>query len=114
VKNAVSISARPASVEDRAVPGHWQGDLLAGSPNSDSATRVERQSRYVILVKVANKDTSSVVSALIKQAHKLPRALSVADLGPGQGARRSSAGHPGHRCRRLFLRPEKPMAAGHQ
>jgi IS30 family transposase len=75
VKNAVSISARPASVEDRAVPGHWEGDLLAGSRNSYIATLVERQSRYVILVKVANKDTSSVVSALIKQAHKLPREL---------------------------------------
>ncbi|RJF85736.1 IS30 family transposase [Sphingomonas cavernae] len=75
VKNAISISERPASVEDRAVPGHWEGDLLAGSCNSYIATLVERQSRYVILVKVANKDTNSVVSALIKQARKLPREL---------------------------------------
>src|SRR3546814_18662803 len=73
VKNAISISERPASVEDRAVPGHWEGDLIAGSRGSYIATLVERQSRYVILVKVANKDTGSVVSALIKQARKLPR-----------------------------------------
>ncbi len=57
VKNAISISERPASIEDRAVPGHWEGDLLAGSRNSYIATLVERQSRYVVLVKVANKDT---------------------------------------------------------
>ena len=75
VRNAISISERPASVEDRAVPGHWEGDLLAGSRNSYIATLVERQSRYVILVKVANKDTNSVVSALIKQARRLPREL---------------------------------------
>ena len=75
ITNAVSISERPASIEDRAVPGHWEGDLLAGSRNSYIATLVERQSRYVILVKVANKDTASVVSALIKQARKLPREL---------------------------------------
>src|SRR3546814_14630364 len=72
VKNAISISERPASVEDRAVPGHWEGDLIAGSRGSYIATLVERQSRYVILVKVANKDTGSVVSEPIKQARKLP------------------------------------------
>jgi IS30 family transposase len=75
ITNAISISERPASIEDRAVPGHWEGDLLAGSRNSYIATLVERQSRYVMLVKVANKDTASVVSALIKQARKLPRDL---------------------------------------
>jgi len=75
ITNAISISQRPASIEDRAVPGHWEGDLLAGSHNSYIATLVERQSRYVMLVKVANKDTDSVVSALIKQARKLPREL---------------------------------------
>ncbi len=74
-KNAVSIRERPASVEDRAVPGHWEGDLVAGSKNSYIATLVERQSRYVMLVKVKNKDTESVVSALIKQSKKLPNEL---------------------------------------
>lgn len=72
IKNMVSIRERPASVEDRAVPGHWEGDLLGGSKNSYIATLVERHSRYVMLAKVKNKDTESVVTALIKQAKKLP------------------------------------------
>jgi IS30 family transposase len=72
IKNAVSISERPPSVEDRAVPGHWEGDLIGGSRNSYIATLVERHSRYVMLIKVANKDTESVVSALIKQSRRLP------------------------------------------
>ena len=75
IKNAVSISERPACVEDRAVPGHWEGDLIAGSKNSYIATLVERHSRYVMLVKVANKDTDSVVSAFIKQSQRLPSEL---------------------------------------
>jgi IS30 family transposase len=72
IPHAISISERPASVEDRAVPGHWEGDLIGGSKNSYMATLVERHSRYVMLVKVRNKDTDSVVSALIKQSKKLP------------------------------------------
>jgi IS30 family transposase len=75
IKNAVSISERPASVEDRAVPGHWEGDLIAGSNNSYIATLVERHTRYVMLAKVNNRDTESVVTALIKQAKKLPTEL---------------------------------------
>ncbi|MEQ3716648.1 IS30 family transposase [Pseudophaeobacter sp.] len=75
IKDAVSISERPASIEDRAVPGHWEGDLIGGSKNSYIATLVERHSRYVMLVKVANKDTESVITALIKSAQKLPREL---------------------------------------
>jgi IS30 family transposase len=75
IKDIVSIRERPASVEDRAVPGHWEGDLLSGSKNSYIATLVERHTRYVMLAKVANKDTETVVSALIKQARKLPAEL---------------------------------------
>ena len=75
ITNAVSISERPSSVEDRAVPGHWEGDLIAGSNNSYIATLVERHTRYVMLAKVKNKDTESVVSALIKQSKKLPDEL---------------------------------------
>ena len=75
ITNAVSISERPASVEDRAVPGHWEGDLIAGSNNSYIATLVERHTRYVMLAKVKNKDTESVVSALIKQSKQLPDEL---------------------------------------
>lgn len=73
--DAVSISERPAAVEDRAVPGHWEGDLLCGSANSQIATLVERQTRYVMLVKVKGKDTETVVSALIGHARKLPQEL---------------------------------------
>ena len=75
IKDLVSIRERPAAVEDRAVPGHWEGDLLAGSKNSYIATLVERHTRYVMLAKVPNKDTQTVVSALIKQARKLPSEL---------------------------------------
>jgi IS30 family transposase len=71
----VSIRERPAAAEDRAVPGHWEGDLLSGSANSYIVTLVERQTRYVMLAKVANKDTRSVVKALIGQARKLPNEL---------------------------------------
>ena len=75
IVDAVSISERPACVEDRAVPGHWEGDLVFGSGNSQIATLVERQTRYVMLVKLDGKDSQSVVNALIKNAHKLPQEL---------------------------------------
>ena len=75
IVNAISISERPASVEDRAVPGHWEGDLLCGSKNSNIVTLVERHSRYVMLAKVPSRDTQTVVTALIKQARKLPDEL---------------------------------------
>ena len=75
ITNAVSIRERPASVEDRAVPGHWEGDLISGSNNSHIATLVERHTRYVMLVRVKGKDTETVISALIKHAHKLPTEL---------------------------------------
>ena len=75
ITGTVSIRERPASVEDRAVPGHWEGDLLCGSRNSQIATLVERHTRYVMLAKVNGKDTETVINALIKQAHKLPREL---------------------------------------
>jgi IS30 family transposase len=75
IVDTVSISERPATVEDRAVPGHWEGDLLFGSHNSQIATLVERQTRYLMLVKVEGKDTESVVNALITNARKLPQEL---------------------------------------
>lgn len=70
--DAVSIRERPAEVQDRAVPGHWEGDLITGSGNSHIATLVERASRYTILVKVAGKYTKNVVAGLIRQVRKLP------------------------------------------
>ncbi len=75
ITNTVSIRERPAEVEDRAVPGHWEGDLLCGSNNSQIATLVERHTRLVMLVRVPSKDTKTVIDALIKQSHKLPREL---------------------------------------
>lgn len=75
IVDAVSISQRPPEVEDRAVPGHWEGDLISGSRNSHIATLVERHSRFTMLVKVAGKDTNSVTAALKKQIMKLPREL---------------------------------------
>lgn len=75
ILDPVSISERPATVEDRAVPGHWEGDLLCGDRSSQIATLVERQTRYVMLVKVASKDSETVANALIKHARKLPQEL---------------------------------------
>jgi IS30 family transposase len=75
IVDALSISERPATVEDRAVPGHWEGDLLFGSRNSQIATLVERRTRYVMLAKVDGKGTETVVNALIKSARKLPQEL---------------------------------------
>ncbi len=75
ISDTVSIRKRPAEAEDRAVPGHWEGDLIMGSHNSQIATLVERHTRYVMLARVNSKDTKTVINALIKQAHKLPREL---------------------------------------
>ena len=73
--DAVSIADRPASIEDRAIPGHWEGDLISGARNSHIATLVERKSRYVHLVRVTGKDTTSVVGALIREVQRLPTGL---------------------------------------
>lgn len=75
IKDAISIRERPAAVEDRAIPGHWEGDLIAGSKNSFIATLVERRTRYVMLVKVGGKETQTVVAALTAQIQHLPREL---------------------------------------
>jgi IS30 family transposase len=73
--DAISIRKRPAEVEDRAVPGHWEGDLLSGGKNTHIATLVERQSRFVMLVRVDGKDSESVVEALVRQVQRLPQGL---------------------------------------
>jgi IS30 family transposase len=73
--DAISIQERPAEIEDPAVPGHWEGDLLGGTKNSHIATLVESHSRFVTLIKVPSKDTATVVAALTQHVCKLPAAL---------------------------------------
>lgn len=75
IADPISIRQRPAEVEDRAVPGHWEGDLIAGKRGTFIATLVERHSRFVMLVKVGGKDTATVVPALIRHIRKLPAQL---------------------------------------
>src|ERR1700693_6363805 len=75
IVEALSIRERPAEVADRAIPGHWEGDLLSGSKNSHIVTLVERHSRFTTLIKVPSKDTAVVVAALTRHARKLPAAL---------------------------------------
>jgi len=75
IPNAIPISERPPSIEDRAIPGHWEGDLIIGSNNSQIATLVERQTRYVMLAKIDKLDSATVIKALIKQSRKLPKEL---------------------------------------
>jgi len=75
ISNTISISERPPSVEDRAVPGHWEGDLIFGTNNSQIVTLVERQTRYVMMAKVSSKHTQTVINALVKHAQQLPKEL---------------------------------------
>jgi IS30 family transposase len=75
IVDAISIRERPSEVEDRAIPGHWEGDLLSGSKNSYIATLVERHSRFALLIKVSSKDTAVVVAALSRHVRKLPASL---------------------------------------
>jgi len=75
IVDMVSIRERPADVEDRAVPGHWEGDLLSGANNTHMVTLVERQSRFAMLIKVPGKETAGVVAALSKHVRKLPLVL---------------------------------------
>jgi IS30 family transposase len=92
ITDAVSIRQRPAEVEDRAVPGHWEGDLLCGSRASQIATLVERKSRFVMLVKTPTKNAQQLVAALSKHVRKLPshlRASLTWDRGSEMAAHRS-------------------------
>lgn len=113
IVDAISISERPPTIDDRAVPGHWEGDLLAGAKNSHIATLVERHSRYVHLVKVAGKDTTSVVDALIREVQRLPTGL-MASLTWDRGM--ELADHPRFRVATdvavYFCDPRSPWQRG--
>jgi len=86
VLDMVSIRERPAEAEDRAVPGHWEGDLLTGASDTHIVTLVERHSRFTMLVKLPRKDTTTVVAALAKHIRKLPEQLRRSlTWGPRQG-----------------------------
>ena len=113
IADAVSIRERPAEVADRAVPGHWEGDLLTGAHNSHIATLVERQTRFVQLVPVPNKETHTVVAALKTAVGALPEGLMVlADAGSGERVCGAPALHRGDERQRLLLRPAESVAAG--
>ncbi|OUS31939.1 IS30 family transposase [Gammaproteobacteria bacterium 45_16_T64] len=92
IVDAIPIAERPAKIEDRAVPGHWEGDLIEGSKNSYIATLVERHSRYLMLLKIADSKTATVIAALIRHANKLPDELYKSltwDRGPELAAHKT-------------------------
>ena len=113
IVDAVSIRERPATVEDRAVPGHWEGDLLVGSRNSYIATLVERRSRYVCLVRVTGKDTQTVVRALTRHVQRLPAKLMTTltwDRGLELAAHRTFSIATGVQV--FFCDPQSPWQRG--
>ena len=106
IVDAVSIRERPATAEDRAVPGHWEGDLLVGSRNSYIATLVERRSRYVCLVRVTGKETHTVVRALTRRVQRLPAGLMATltwDRGLELAARPIAPSRSRRVCRSTFV-----------
>ena len=115
ILDAVRISQRPAEVEDRAVPGHWEGDLLVGSKHTKIATLVERQSRFVMLVKMPADDSKSIVDALARTVQKLPAELR-RSLTWDRGSEMASAQtlHGGDGRASLLLRSAQSLAARQQ
>jgi hypothetical protein len=112
IVDAISIRETPAEVEDRAIPGHWEGDLLSGAKNSYIATLVERHSRFAMLIKVPSKNTEVVVAALSQHVRKLPATLKRSltwDRGLRDGQAQSL--HGSHGCAGLLLRSAKSLAA---
>ncbi len=115
IVDTVSIRERPAEAEDRAVPGHWEGDLLAGANNTHIATLVERHTRFTMLLKIPSKDTATVVTALGKHVRKLPRELRRSltwDRGKEMADHKKL--HHRHQRAGLFLRSTQSLAAWQQ
>ncbi len=112
IRDAVSIRERPPEAEDRAIPGHWEGDLITGARNSHIATLVERHSRFTMLVQVDGKDTTSVIAGLIREAQRLPAGLRgylTWDRGTELAAHKDFTV-----ATDIQVRPSEPMAAGNQ
>ena len=104
IVDAISIRERPAEIEDRAIPGHWEGDLIGGTKNSHIATLVERHSRFVMLVKVPSKDTATVVAALSQHVAQATRNFAaLVDLGSRSGDGPAQELHGGHGSESLLL-----------
>ena len=110
IVDALSIRERPAEAEDRAIPGHWEGDLLAGGKNSYMATLVERHSRFLMLVKVPSKDTAVVVAALSDRVRKLPATLRRSLTWDAGGDGQAQRVHGRNGCAGVFLRSAKSLA----
>jgi IS30 family transposase len=97
IVDAISIRERPAEIEDRAIPGHWEGDLIGGTKNSHIATLVERHSRFTMLVKVPSKDTATVVAALSRHVRQTASIFAaLVDLGSRAGDGPAQELHGGH------------------
>jgi IS30 family transposase len=113
LSNMVMISERPAEADDRAVPGHWEGDLIFGKKMTAIGTLVERKSRYVMLLKLPNGHGAEAVrKAMTKRIATLPAQLRRSiTWDPGQGDGRACPVHGRHRCADLLLRPQEPVAA---
>jgi IS30 family transposase len=113
IVDAVSIRERPATIEDRAIPGHWEGDLLVGAANSHVATLVERSSRYVLLIRLRGKETRHVVQALTRRVRRLPAGLMASltwDRGNELAAHRTFSVATGVQV--YFCDPQSPWQRG--
>jgi IS30 family transposase len=113
IAEALTIRERPAEADDRAVPGHWEGDLLCGADGSQIVTLVERQSRFTTLIKIPNREAETVATALSRHIRKLPTSLKQS-LTWDRGLEMAFTVHFGDKCESLLLRSAEPMATRQQ